>query len=47
MFKGSIKELEVVTGKNVDQIKLDKVISELGHDALNFEGMPRMIFDNE
>ena len=39
--------MEVVTGKNIDNLKIDNLISSIGHDAINFEGMPRMIFDNE
>lgn len=37
----------MITNKNIDNLNIDNLISQLGHDAIDFEGMPRMIFDNE
>lgn len=41
------KKTETITGKNVDRLKIDDIVSQVNHDGITFEGMPRMIFEDE
>eukprot|EP00347_Sterkiella_histriomuscorum_P001423 403372093 len=38
---------EIITGKNVSKLNLNDIVSQVNHNGVNFEGMPRMIFDDE
>ena len=36
-----------VNGSNIGKLDINQILSNFNSDDINFEGMPRMIFDNE
>ncbi|CDW75282.1 UNKNOWN [Stylonychia lemnae] len=41
------RKFEHITGFNISKLKIDDIVSQVNHDGLTFEGMPRMIFEDE
>ena len=41
------RKTEHITGYNVSKLRIDDIVSQVNHDGLTFEGMPRMIFEDE
>ncbi len=41
------RKIETISGLNIDKINFESLVSQVNMDTVTFEGMPRMIFEDE